>query len=244
VLSLLPALCGQTFLEAKDRDVAEACVVAYNDWMVEEWCGDSDGHLLPLCLIPLWDAAKAAAEVRRNAVRGCEPCASARSRPTSACPPFTVATGIRSSPRAKRPGPSCACTSARRRRCRRPRRTRQSLSPPRSVSATPCRRCATFCSPASSSDTPNSPWLTRRDRSAGSPTSSSEPTMCGASIGLGAGSKTSSSSRRRIISAARSTGASFAISTASTHSTPSGPIASRSRPITPIPIQPGPTPGP
>ena len=25
-----------------------ACVQAYNDWMVEEWCGDSDGRLIPL----------------------------------------------------------------------------------------------------------------------------------------------------------------------------------------------------
>ncbi len=38
--------------------------------MVEEWCGDSGGRLLPLCIIPLWDAEKAAAEVRRNASRG------------------------------------------------------------------------------------------------------------------------------------------------------------------------------
>ena len=65
-----PRFCGQTFLEAKDRELAEACVVAYNDFMVEEWCGDSGGRLLPLCLIPLWDAEKAAAEVRRNAARG------------------------------------------------------------------------------------------------------------------------------------------------------------------------------
>ena len=28
---------------------------AYNDWMVEEWCGDSGGRLIPLTLIPLWD---------------------------------------------------------------------------------------------------------------------------------------------------------------------------------------------
>jgi len=62
--------CGQTFLEAKDKELAEACVVAYNDFMVEEWCGDSGGRLIPLCLIPLWDAGKAAAEVRRNAARG------------------------------------------------------------------------------------------------------------------------------------------------------------------------------
>ena len=65
-----PRFCGQTFLEAKDKELAEACVVAYNDFMVEEWCGDSGGRLLPLCIIPLWDADKAAAEVRRNAARG------------------------------------------------------------------------------------------------------------------------------------------------------------------------------
>ena len=65
-----PRFCGQTFLEAKDRELAEACVYAYNDWMVEEWCGDSGGRLIPLTLIPLWDADLAAAEVRRNAARG------------------------------------------------------------------------------------------------------------------------------------------------------------------------------
>jgi predicted TIM-barrel fold metal-dependent hydrolase len=65
-----PRFCGQTFLEAKDRELAMACVVAYNDWMVEEWCADSGGRLIPLCLIPLWDADAAAAEVRRNAARG------------------------------------------------------------------------------------------------------------------------------------------------------------------------------
>jgi predicted TIM-barrel fold metal-dependent hydrolase len=66
-----PRFCGQTFLEAKDRELALACVKAYNDWMVEEWCGDSGGRLIPLTLIPLWDADLAAAEVRRNADRGC-----------------------------------------------------------------------------------------------------------------------------------------------------------------------------
>ena len=65
-----PRFCGQTFLEAKDRELAEACVTAYNDWMVEECCGYSGGRLIPLTLIPLWDPALAAAEVRRNAARG------------------------------------------------------------------------------------------------------------------------------------------------------------------------------
>jgi predicted TIM-barrel fold metal-dependent hydrolase len=65
-----PRFCGQTFLEAKDRDLALLCVRAYNDWMVEEWCGPSNGRLIPLCLVPLWDADLAAEEVRRNAARG------------------------------------------------------------------------------------------------------------------------------------------------------------------------------
>ncbi|HMF04798.1 MAG TPA: amidohydrolase family protein [Acidimicrobiia bacterium] len=65
-----PRFCGQTFLEAKDRELAEACVYAYNDWMVDEWCADSGGRLIPLPIIPLWDAELAAAEVRRNAERG------------------------------------------------------------------------------------------------------------------------------------------------------------------------------
>ena len=65
-----PRFCGQTFLEAKDRELAEACVYAYNDWMVDEWCGDSGGRLIPLPIIPLWDVELAAAEVRRNAARG------------------------------------------------------------------------------------------------------------------------------------------------------------------------------
>jgi predicted TIM-barrel fold metal-dependent hydrolase len=65
-----PRFCGQTFTEAKDRELGEACVYAYNDWMVEEWCGDSGGRLIPLPIIPLWDAELAATEVRRNAARG------------------------------------------------------------------------------------------------------------------------------------------------------------------------------
>jgi predicted TIM-barrel fold metal-dependent hydrolase len=65
-----PRFCGQIFMEARDRDLALACVKAYNDWMVDEWCAGSGGRLVPLCLIPLWDAELAAQEVRRNAARG------------------------------------------------------------------------------------------------------------------------------------------------------------------------------
>lgn len=66
-----PRFCGQTFAEAADKELAMACVVAYNDWMIEEWCSDSNGVLIPLIIVPLWDVDAAAAEVRRNAARGC-----------------------------------------------------------------------------------------------------------------------------------------------------------------------------
>ncbi|MHB1487213.1 MAG: amidohydrolase family protein [Acidimicrobiales bacterium] len=65
-----PRFCGQTFMEAKDRELGLLCVKAYNDWMIDEWCADSNARLIPLPLIPLWDAELAAAEVRRNAERG------------------------------------------------------------------------------------------------------------------------------------------------------------------------------
>jgi predicted TIM-barrel fold metal-dependent hydrolase len=65
-----PRFAGQAFLEAADRRLALLCVRAYNDWMVEEWCAEGDGRLIPLCLVPLWDSEFAASEVRRNAARG------------------------------------------------------------------------------------------------------------------------------------------------------------------------------
>jgi len=65
-----PRFCGQTFMEGTDLDLGLECVKAYNDYMIEEWCAGSDGHLIPLCLIPLWDIDLAVAEMLRNAERG------------------------------------------------------------------------------------------------------------------------------------------------------------------------------
>ena len=77
-----PRFCGQTFLERPDRELALLAVQAYNDWMIDEWCGSSGGRLIPLTLIPLWDADLAAAEVRRCADKGSHAIA------FSECPPF------------------------------------------------------------------------------------------------------------------------------------------------------------
>jgi len=65
-----PRFCGQVFYEAKDKDLALACVRAYNDWMIEEWCGRAPGRFIPLTLVPLWDPVLAAAEVYRAAGNG------------------------------------------------------------------------------------------------------------------------------------------------------------------------------
>ena len=65
-----PRFCGQVFLEAQDKELALLCVQAYNDWMIDEWCGRAAGRYIPLTLIPLWDPTLAAAEVRRTAAKG------------------------------------------------------------------------------------------------------------------------------------------------------------------------------
>jgi predicted TIM-barrel fold metal-dependent hydrolase len=65
-----PRFCGQTFLERKDKELADLCVKAYNDWMFDEWCAGSGGRLVPLPIVQLWVADLAAVEVRRYAARG------------------------------------------------------------------------------------------------------------------------------------------------------------------------------
>ena len=109
---------GQMFLEAKDKDLALRCVRAYNDWMIDEWCGDSGGRLVPVTLVPLWDADLAAAEVRRCAARAVASSRSPRCRATSASRRSTIpsGTGIRCSRPATRRGWCWGCTSGRGRR--------------------------------------------------------------------------------------------------------------------------------
>ncbi|MFI0407999.1 amidohydrolase family protein [Actinomadura sp. 3N508] len=67
----LPRFCGQAFMEREDKELALLCVRAYNDWMIDEWCaGPARGRLIPLTMVPLWDADLAAEEVRRCAAKG------------------------------------------------------------------------------------------------------------------------------------------------------------------------------
>lgn len=69
--NIFPRFCGQGFLERDDKELALACLQIYNDWMIDDWCGgEARGRLIPLTLVPLWDAQMAADEVRRCADKG------------------------------------------------------------------------------------------------------------------------------------------------------------------------------
>ncbi len=69
--NIFPRFCGQGFLERDDKELALASLQIYNDWIIDDWGGGAGrGRLIPLTLVPLWDPALAAAEVRRCADKG------------------------------------------------------------------------------------------------------------------------------------------------------------------------------
>ena len=69
--SFLPGFAGQRLQRlARDPQMALACVRAWNDWMIEDWCAYAPGRMIPMQLPFLGDPVVAADEVRRNAERG------------------------------------------------------------------------------------------------------------------------------------------------------------------------------
>jgi predicted TIM-barrel fold metal-dependent hydrolase len=68
--NMFARFAGQRFVFGKDKDLSLLCVQAYNDFMLDEWCAGSDGRLIPLGILPLWDADLCAVEMRRVAERG------------------------------------------------------------------------------------------------------------------------------------------------------------------------------
>jgi predicted TIM-barrel fold metal-dependent hydrolase len=66
----LPRFCGQQFYEGKDKELSLECVKAYNDFILEEWCGAAPGRFIPMIIMPLWDPALAVAEIERTAAMG------------------------------------------------------------------------------------------------------------------------------------------------------------------------------
>ena len=46
-------------------------IKAYNDWHVDEWCAAYPGRFIPCGILPLFDVAEAAKEIKRLADKGC-----------------------------------------------------------------------------------------------------------------------------------------------------------------------------
>jgi predicted TIM-barrel fold metal-dependent hydrolase len=69
--SFLPGFAGQRLQQTtKDRELAEACVRAWNDWHLEEWAGTHPGRIIP-CQIPwMLDPELGAKMIHENAERG------------------------------------------------------------------------------------------------------------------------------------------------------------------------------
>lgn len=66
----LPGLAGAMLAELEDRAYATALVRAYNDWLVEEWQAADPDRIIGAGILPLWDPAESAKEVRRLRERG------------------------------------------------------------------------------------------------------------------------------------------------------------------------------
>jgi predicted TIM-barrel fold metal-dependent hydrolase len=60
---------GQTFGRIEDPELELACVQAYNDWLLEDWCRVSD-RFIPQCLAPLFPIDAAVKEIRRAVKNG------------------------------------------------------------------------------------------------------------------------------------------------------------------------------
>lgn len=65
-----PGFAGSTFFAADDKELANACVSAWNDFILDEWCAAAPDRFVPMVMVPFWDVDAAVAEVQRTAAKG------------------------------------------------------------------------------------------------------------------------------------------------------------------------------
>jgi predicted TIM-barrel fold metal-dependent hydrolase len=68
--SQITGFCGRVFAFAKDTEVGQGAVRAWNDWLFEEWYSSYQRRIIPCGIVYLTDPQLAAAEIRRNSERG------------------------------------------------------------------------------------------------------------------------------------------------------------------------------
>jgi predicted TIM-barrel fold metal-dependent hydrolase len=67
----LPRFGGLLFAGFKDKVLADLCVKAWNDYVLDEWCpGGPPGLFVPMTICQMWDPESAAQEISRCAERG------------------------------------------------------------------------------------------------------------------------------------------------------------------------------
>lgn len=65
-----PGFAGGIFQRAADKELALACVRAWNDFSIDEWCAAAPDRLIPLALLPTWDVDLCVKEAERVAAKG------------------------------------------------------------------------------------------------------------------------------------------------------------------------------
>ena len=65
-----PGFCGSTLFAARDKELSTACVVAWNDFILDEWCAVAPERFIPMVMVPFWDVEASVAEVERTAAKG------------------------------------------------------------------------------------------------------------------------------------------------------------------------------
>lgn len=65
-----PGFAGSTFFAAEDKELATACVQAWNDFIIDEWCAAAPDRFIPMVMVPFWDVDASVAEVQRTAAKG------------------------------------------------------------------------------------------------------------------------------------------------------------------------------
>jgi predicted TIM-barrel fold metal-dependent hydrolase len=65
-----PGFGGNVFQRAKDKDLALACVKAWNDFSTDEWAATAPDRYIPLAILPTWDPQLIADEIRRTSAKG------------------------------------------------------------------------------------------------------------------------------------------------------------------------------
>lgn len=62
---------GALFGQVEDKAMGNRHLQAYNDWHIDEWCGNHPGRFIPCGIIPTWDMDACVKEIHRIAKKGC-----------------------------------------------------------------------------------------------------------------------------------------------------------------------------